>query len=1154
MAYPTTRPLKIKINGVDRTASISSIPDEIGSLGIRIEDRLDMSSRCYFTVKNAAGMSLDERQEVVVSDTGESTNYFGGYIIKLDGRERGPFVDYDVIVEDYSFLLKNPQQYINRTYTNYTDRAIIRHALNQGAPDIDTTTYVEQLQSGGIDYIRFDHRTPFEVLEEIKRVTGGMWYVDYDKKLHYFDAATNAAPYAISDVVADPPVGPYPCDNLQKVLEVPEADRVLVQARQGWATVRFSATSQDTEQGNLAYENVGAGTDGFEDDGQDFSDWEAAAGNLITDGEFDNWTGGDLDSWTKDNAEDGEEVGDPGSGSSSAEVTASAANGGIYQGAITVVPGTKYRLMFMYKNTAGDTAQFRVYDETNGADITAYSDLADSTVWANFTTHYFTAPALCVAVRIYLAGKANGDVVYFDDVTLRTEAGYLIVIENSELGATWAYMGDAYGGNAKVYAYNDLYLSDPGFNGQYPGSMTPTSYHIYPARGDKGNWVTAKLTDNNLVTTTQTDERGDQFLTGVSASTGYTCTVKEPGLRSGMNIDVTNARYSLSADSFMIKSVTTQWTSGGYLEADLELGVHAPLVSDVLSHARNIWDEGQFLPLHPGDIEMISGNLDSRTYITLDTYNDQTGYPSCIAFRKSHTDTLETLTDTIDTEELGLIEFKGVDTTQAFDYGAYIKASQVGAAGVQLATKIEIVTYSSTAANDPITISEAGNLEIHGQQELRFYDNGNYVGFKAPALAADQIWVLPDADGNANEFLQTDGTGNLQWAGGAGGGTDLTGLGTDDTIARWDGTDTLQDSGVTLDDSDNIVTPGTIELDFASGDPIIIFDTQGADKWTIGVDDSDSDKLKINVGGSLDTYSFLELDDTNTNKTLEMIAGGATGEYPEVVLSSYTDSDHEARITFHKSHDDTIGTKTATTNLEDLGRIRFQGVDTNGAWRTAAEIDAMQGANAGAAGVPGNIALRVFDNAESETAYVELDGENGDIDIDCDRYIYITADSGIYVYDDVQIQADLDITGALSKGSGSFKIDHPLDPLNRWLYHSFVESPDMMNVYNGNVTLDERGSAVVELPDYFMALNRDYRYQLTPIGGAMPDLHIGAAVASNEFGIAGGQPFGTVSWQITGVRQDAWALEHPVVVEVDKAEEERGILRTGKEQRRLQHA
>lgn len=131
------------------------------------------------------------------------------------------------------------------------------------------------------------------------------------------------------------------------------------------------------------------------------------------------------------------------------------------------------------------------------------------------------------------------------------------------------------------------------------------------------------------------------------------------------------------------------------------------------------------------------------------------------------------------------------------------------------------------------------------------------------------------------------------------------------------------------------------------------------------------------------------------------------------------------------------------------------------------------------------------------------------------------------------------VNGTLTKVAGAFKIDHPLDPERRWLSHSFVESPDMMNVYNGNVTLDAAGKAVVELPNYFEVLNTDYRYQLTPIGGSAP-VYIASKVSGNKFGIAGGTPGLEVSWQVTGVRQDAYAKEHPIEVDTLKSKEDRG--------------
>jgi hypothetical protein len=130
--------------------------------------------------------------------------------------------------------------------------------------------------------------------------------------------------------------------------------------------------------------------------------------------------------------------------------------------------------------------------------------------------------------------------------------------------------------------------------------------------------------------------------------------------------------------------------------------------------------------------------------------------------------------------------------------------------------------------------------------------------------------------------------------------------------------------------------------------------------------------------------------------------------------------------------------------------------------------------------------------------------------------------------------------GKLSKGSGSFKIDHPLDPANKYLEHSFVESPDMMNIYNGIVTLDGKGEAAVNLPDYFQALNSDFRYQLTAIGAPGPNLYIAEEISGNRFKIAGGKAGSKVSWQVTGIRQDAYAAANRIKVEEDKPAGERG--------------
>lgn len=135
------------------------------------------------------------------------------------------------------------------------------------------------------------------------------------------------------------------------------------------------------------------------------------------------------------------------------------------------------------------------------------------------------------------------------------------------------------------------------------------------------------------------------------------------------------------------------------------------------------------------------------------------------------------------------------------------------------------------------------------------------------------------------------------------------------------------------------------------------------------------------------------------------------------------------------------------------------------------------------------------------------------------------------------------VTGTLSKGAGSFKIDHPLDPFNKFLYHSFVESPEMMNIYNGQARIDASGSATIQMPDYFQALNRDFRYQLTPIGAPMPNLYIAREMTEDGvFVISGGVPGAKVSWQVTGVREDAFANANRIPVEAWKTGDAVGKL------------
>jgi hypothetical protein len=134
---------------------------------------------------------------------------------------------------------------------------------------------------------------------------------------------------------------------------------------------------------------------------------------------------------------------------------------------------------------------------------------------------------------------------------------------------------------------------------------------------------------------------------------------------------------------------------------------------------------------------------------------------------------------------------------------------------------------------------------------------------------------------------------------------------------------------------------------------------------------------------------------------------------------------------------------------------------------------------------------------------------------------------------------DILVTGAVIAGSKDFKIDHPLDPANQYFVHASVESSEMMNMYAGNVTTDVHGEAIVQLPNWFETLNTDFRYQLTVIGQFAQAI-VGRKIQNNRFEIRTSAPNVEVSWQVTGVRQDAYAKAHPLVVEQEKEAQLRG--------------
>jgi hypothetical protein len=212
-----------------------------------------------------------------------------------------------------------------------------------------------------------------------------------------------------------------------------------------------------------------------------------------------------------------------------------------------------------------------------------------------------------------------------------------------------------------------------------------------------------------------------------------------------------------------------------------------------------------------------------------------------------------------------------------------------------------------------------------------------------------------------------------------------------------------------------------------------------------------------------------------------------------------------------------IGLRATSVSGQAINAQSSSGVGILGSSDTSVGIqgECLSGYNYGVVGIGANAGVAAFNPNNSNAAYLASDC--------CAAWF----------------TGEVEVTGRIFKSGGGFRIDHPLHPAEQFLSHSFVESAEMKNIYDGVAVADSRGEATVNLPDWFDAVNRDLRYQLTPLGGPAPDLHVLHEVSERQFTIAGGKPGMKICWQVTGIRRDAWAVANPINVETTKREGER---------------
>jgi hypothetical protein len=485
----------------------------------------------------------------------------------------------------------------------------------------------------------------------------------------------------------------------------------------------------------------------------------------------------------------------------------------------------------------------------------------------------------------------------------------------------------------------------------------------------------------------------------------------------------------------------------------------------------------------------------------------------------------------------------------------------VAESGATLRTSIGVGTGDSPT----FTAVTVGQVDITAEGDLRLQDNtgGEYVGLDAPsAVSGSYTLTFPAAIGAVDQVLSINNTdGTLQWAtpdsgditsvvagagmtgGGTAGDVTLNVIGTADkitvnandvTIAStyvgqtsittlgtvatgvWNGTavtvpyggtgaTSLTDGGVLLGSGTGAVTAMSVladsEMIVGDGSTDPVAESGSTLRTSIGCDSASNitsgtlanARLPSNVdlGGTLDVTGATTLDSTVT------VAGAST-------LNNSLLVDYNAVIPVTLKRD-------SGSNGHGVG-VEYKLGDS---------------ASASAGHSYGQVIVGIADNTdggEDGNFYINL-SDDGSM---TEMLRVIGASGGVAIGNSVDPGAKaLHVVGALSKGSGSFKIDHPLPALtdSKYLVHSFIEGPKADLIYRGTVTLVD-GTAEVDLDEAagmssgtWILLCRDEQVFSTNETGWF---HVRGSVTGSTLTIDCEESTctDTVSWMVVACRQD----------------------------------
>lgn len=417
---------------------------------------------------------------------------------------------------------------------------------------------------------------------------------------------------------------------------------------------------------------------------------------------------------------------------------------------------------------------------------------------------------------------------------------------------------------------------------------------------------------------------------------------------------------------------------------------------------------------------------------------------------------------------------------------------------------------------------------------------------------ADDYLEIFELGGGGSRFVIQDATGNV-------------GIG--ETTSPAYKLDVLHNGSTGIRSrSDNSFS--VVDIDAASGDAALRFQKAGVGQWNTRNRPADDyfEIFELGGGGSRfviqDGTGNVGIGETTAPAyKLDVLHGGSTGIRVRSSSSfSVIDIDGQsgdAALRFVKAgvNQWNIRNRPADDYLEIFelggGGSRFVIQDATGnvgigeTTSPAYKLDILHGGSTG---------VRV--RSSSSFSVVDIDGESGDAALRFvkagvnqwnirnnpatdDLQIFELGGGGERMRIDnttgkVWVNGDFTVVGVKA-----FTMDHPLDPENKMLMHAAAESNEVINFYSGNITTDANGKAVVSLPDYFEAINKDFRYQLTVIG-AFAQAIISREVENNTFEIATSLPNVKVSWEVKGVRNDAHMRNIPFVAEQEKSASQKG--------------